>query len=415
MNAAAPSVTAPPLALVTGGAGGIGRAICHRLAAEGFRVAVADLDAGAAGQLAATLGPGHRGIGVDLTDAAAAAALPGRAADDLGGRLALIVNNAGLTDSSGHDLAAMPDAVFDRIVAVNLTAVTRICTRAPDVLAPGGTVVNIASGAAFRPLALRGPYSATKAAVVSLTRALAAPYRAAGLRIGAVAPGFTLTPMVQDLQAAGRLDLARVAATVPLARLGSPSDIADAVSLLSGPAGAALNGQTIVIDGGSGAGQAPVCGTVCGTARGTAPGGATLVLESDGARDGALTATPALAAVITRQGSGQGAGQAFDLGDDAGSVLRRVRDVSRLCAAHPGRTPDFALLILAAAGDPATGAGLGMLARTLALEWAPAGGRVNALIWHGPETAALDPLCAYLTGPRSSYVTGQVIEAGQQG
>ncbi len=399
--APSPCAAAPLRALVTGGTGGIGRAICQRLADDGYRVAVADLDAAGADGFAAALGPGHRGLGVDLTDAAAAAALPRRAADALGGRLALIVNNAGLTDSSGHDLTGMPDAVFDRVTAVNLTAVTRICAQAPQVLQPGGTLVNIASGAAFRPIALRGPYSATKAAVVSLTRVLAAPYRAAGLRIAAVAPGFTLTPMVQALHAAGRLDLGRVAAAIPLGRLGQPADIAEAVALLAGPGGAALTGQTLVIDGGSAAGPAPATGPT----RGEAASGATVLLRDGGADSDALAAAPALAAVID--------GRTLANGITAEAVLRRARDLSRLCAGHPDRTRDFALLFVCAAGDPVAQAGLSMLARTLALEWAPAAARVNTLIWHGPETGALTHLSDYLTGPRSAYVTGQVIEAGQ--
>ncbi len=398
MNTAATDpATAPLRALVTGGTGGIGRAICQRLAAEGHRVVVADLDHGAAEGFATALGPEHAGLGVDLTDSTATAGLPRRAAERVGGALDLIVNNAGLTDSSGHDMTAMPNAIFDRIVAVNLTAVTQICAAAPEVLKPGGTLVNIASGGAFRPLPLRGPYSATKAAVVALTRELAAPWRSAGLRICAVGPGFTLTPMVQALHAAGRLDLESVAASIPLGRLGQPSDIADAVALLIGPAGDALNGQTLVVDGGSAAGNAPMAGP----ARGTERTGTTVVLSHDHADDSAVTATPALAAVIDRRGDAA-----------AEVVLRRARDLSRLCAGHSGRARNFALLFVSSGADLAAQSGLAMLARILALEWAPSGARVNALIWHGPPTEGLTRLCEYLTGPQSAFVTGQRIEGG---
>ncbi|WP_010142346.1 SDR family NAD(P)-dependent oxidoreductase [Oceanicola sp. S124] len=244
------------VALVTGGASGIGRAICTRLAADGYRVALADIDSARAHAAAAELGAGHAAFSIDLTQAAQAQALPGKVCKALGG-LDLVVNNAGMTDSSGRGIACLPEADFARLVQLNLVAVEKICQAALGLLAPGGRIVNLSSGAAYRPLALRGPYSATKAAVTALTAALDAEAAPRGLRVSAVAPGYTLTPLVEDLAAAGRVDLEAVAAGIPLGRIAQPRDIAAAVAFLGSAAGAALGGQTLVVDGGGQLGTAP--------------------------------------------------------------------------------------------------------------------------------------------------------------
>ena len=118
-------------ALVTGGANGIGWAICQALAARGYRVAIADLDLAAAQERAQTLGPDHLALGVDLTDANAASALPGQAAQALG-RLDLVVNNAGMTDTTGKSIATLPEDRFDRLVALNTDVVS--VAVAPDLV-----------------------------------------------------------------------------------------------------------------------------------------------------------------------------------------------------------------------------------------------------------------------------------------
>jgi len=404
----------PGVALVTGGAGGIGWAICQRLAGAGYRVIIADLDADTARQRAADLGTGHAALGVDLTNRQAAAALVARAAEQAGGGLRLVVNNAGMTDSGGHTLCAMPQAAFERIVALNLTAVDHICTAAQEVLKPGGVVINIASGAAWRPLPLRGPYSATKAALVALTEALAPAFAARGLRIAGVAPGYTLTPLVEELHRAGRLDLDAVAAGIPLGRLAVPQDIADAVAFMASDAGVAMAGQVLLVDGGSAQGQAPLTGapehgTQAGPgemvwlgARADATGFVSANLESLG------TITP-LGAVID--------GTQFRGGAAPADVLTSARETARACAAHSARSRDFALVFVSAPGDTpldrAGQAAQAMLARTLALEWARAGLRVNAVAWRGGDDRELAALCRFLAGPEARYITGQTIVAGR--
>lgn len=399
------------VALVTGGAGGIGWAICQRLARAGYRVVIADLNADAARRRAATLGPDHGAIGVDLTDAEAARDLVPQAMRAFGA-LQLVVNNAGMTDTGGHALTGMPDAAFGRIVALNLTAVQEICAQAQQLLRPGGVVINIASGAAWRPLPLRGPYSATKAALVALTEGLAPDFSARGLRIGGVAPGYTLTPLVEDLSRAGRLDLDAVAATIPLGRLALPQDIADAVAFMASGSGAPLAGQTLIVDGGNSQGTA--------SASAMPPRGA---LEGPGALAwlGLTTAASDITAT-TLQGLGAirplGAvidTTAFD-GAPLADILTRARDTAQACATHPARCRDFTLIFVAPPGvTPAGKAGQAaqaMLARTLALEWAGAGMRVNAIEWHGGAQADLVALCRFLAGAEAGYITGQTLIAG---
>lgn len=357
--------------LVTGGASGIGWAICRALAFAGHRVALADIDPQVHDR-ARKLGPHHAALQTDLTEAGEAGALPARAAQALGG-LDVIVNNAGMTDSFGRMLVDLPDAAFDRIVALNLTAVQKVCDAAPSVLARGGRIVNLASGASFRPLALRGPYSATKAGIVALTETLAREFARHGIAVSAVAPGYTLTPLVQALADQGRVDLERVAAAIPLGRLAQPRDIADTVAFAASAEGRVLTGQTVLVDGGGSAGPAP----------------------------GALSPLPGVPRAVV----------APVLSQDAAATLRQMRQVAQDLSGE-----NVALLFVfdaAEGAEQATARAAGqMLARTLALEWAPTGRRVNALTWHGGAGPDRDALCRFLTGPKAGYITGQAITAG---
>ncbi|MCC6000802.1 MAG: SDR family oxidoreductase [Pararhodobacter sp.] len=415
-----PATAGAPFALVTGGAGGIGWAICQRLARAGYRVIIADLDSALAHQRAAPLGAAQAVLAVDLTDAQAAGSLIDRALVLARGRLQLVVNNAGMTDSGGHALCVMPDAAFDQIIALNLTAVERICAAALERLAPGGVVINIASGAAWRPLPLRGPYSATKAALVALTETLAAPFAAHGLRIGAVAPGYTLTPLVEELARAGRVDLGAVAAGIPLGRLARPEDIAHAVAFMASSEGAVLDGRTLPVDGGISQGQAAPATAAPAPGRHEAPGTVAWLGHPPAKPDAlalsslsALKGIRPLAAVVDAGVPESDASPA--------SMLARAREIARACAAHPARCRDFSLTFVIRTGtkpaERAAQAGQAMLARTLALEWAGAGMRVNALNWREDnrkrDGMGLEELCSFLCSPEAGYITGQTIDAGQ--
>lgn len=408
----------PRRALVTGGASGIGWAICQTLAARGYQIVLADIDAQASAKQVAALGPGHHALSVDLCAPDAATNLPDRAAQMLGG-LDVIVNNAGMTDSSGKPLTDLPEATFNQLVALNLTAVSEICAAAPQVLGPGACIVNLASGASYRPLALRGPYSATKAGVTALTEVLARDYAPFGIAVSAIAPGYTLTPLVQKLADEGRVNLDAVSASIPLGRIALPEDIASVAAFCAGAGGFALSSETLVVDGGGlmgppTAGTAPSAGTrstgvvaVLGATDGlktTLPEGFTTV-----ASIGEIAALPALAGVID-------IAPVKDV-QNATDLLAHTRAVALACAANTSRTDAFALLFAHMQDDSVRGAAAcaarAMLARTLALEWAAAGLRVNALTWRGDLKNQFLALAGFLTGPEAGFITGQVIQGGK--
>ncbi len=232
-------------ALVTGAGQGLGRALTHRLAQEGYRVYALDLDAAAAARTAGAVGGVP--IGCDVTDAAAleraAAGVP---------QLDVLINNAGiyrhgsLTESPAQDIAD--------VLAVNLSGVLN-CVRAftPALKARGGAIVSLSSVAAVTSSPEFGIYPATKAAVESMTRQLALELGPFGIRVNAVGPGFIRTEGTDASYRDGAAD--RRAATVPLRRLGTPDDIADVISFLCGPRSSYVSGQVIYIDGGLSAGR----------------------------------------------------------------------------------------------------------------------------------------------------------------
>jgi len=182
-----------PVALVTGGAGGIGAAVAAALAARGHRVVVADLDAEAAEAVAEKIG--GLGIGVDVADPAGPAAAVARALDAYG-RLDVVALNAGI--GSGLAGADFDLAAYRRIVGVNLDGVVLGVAAALPALraADGGSIVATASLAGLVPMPADPLYTLTKAAVVGYVRALAEPLAADGVRVNALCPGFTDTAIL---------------------------------------------------------------------------------------------------------------------------------------------------------------------------------------------------------------------------
>jgi NAD(P)-dependent dehydrogenase (short-subunit alcohol dehydrogenase family) len=183
-----------PVALVTGGAGGIGRAVCRRLAGRGFRVVVADLDPAAAGAAAADVGGVP--VGVDVSDPAGGTAAVDAALTAYG-RLDVVALNAGV--SSGQTGADAVDlAAYRRIVGVNMDGVVfGIDAALPALRASGGgSIVVTASLAGLVPMPSDPLYTLTKTAVVGYVRALAEPLAADRVRINALCPGFTDTTIL---------------------------------------------------------------------------------------------------------------------------------------------------------------------------------------------------------------------------
>jgi NAD(P)-dependent dehydrogenase (short-subunit alcohol dehydrogenase family) len=234
-------------AFVTGGASGIGAATSRRMAAEGARVAVVDIDEARATEVAESI----NGIayGVDVTDYAALERAATEANDHFDG-LTLLFNNAG-----AGGMAAIHDYALDewqRIITLNLTGVFHgFKAVAPLIVrSGGGAIVSTASISGTRPAAGEAPYAAAKAAVAALTATAALEY-APTVRVNAVSPGMIATPMTTlllETRGLGRAE--HMVAKTPLARVGTPDDIASVVVFLCSDLARFVTGQNIVIDGG---------------------------------------------------------------------------------------------------------------------------------------------------------------------
>ncbi len=242
------------VAVVTGAAGGIGMAIAQRFASEGVNVVVSDVreDAAvaAAGSLDDSADAAVLGLGVDVTDSSSVAALV-RSVVDRFGRVDHLVNCAGMSLSSPS--AEHPDSDWRRVVDLNLSGTFYMCREfAAELFKTRGTVVNISSIAGFavtRP-EIHAGYDATKAGVAALSRTLGVEWAAQGVRVNAVAPGYTNTELLKVVGADSPETMATWIAQTPQRRLMEPTDIAEVVVFLSSPASAAITAQTIVADGG---------------------------------------------------------------------------------------------------------------------------------------------------------------------
>jgi 3-oxoacyl-[acyl-carrier protein] reductase len=238
------------VALVTGASRGIGRAVAVRLAAEGAAVAVAYGSSEALAREVAEEAAGHGVatalLGADLGDAAAAGALVARAAEALG-RVDVLVNNAGLTRDQ---LAVrMSDEDWSQVLAVDLTAAFSLCRAALRGMLRGrwGRIVNVSSVAGVAGNPGQANYSAAKAGLIGLTKALAKEVGGRGITVNAVAPGFVETDMTAALPAAV---IERALAVVPAGRLGTAAEVAAAVAFLASPDAAYVNGHVLHVDGG---------------------------------------------------------------------------------------------------------------------------------------------------------------------
>ncbi len=246
------------VAIVTGAAHGLGRAIAEQLAADGADIVVADIlgdDAAAvAGSLAAS-GRKAVAVTVDIADERQVDSMVAGAIAEFG-RIDILVNNAGIARQRSPVLE-MAAEEWDRVVAVNLGG-TFLCSRAVgrEMVAAGrgGRIVNISSTAGASARVNAAAYCASKAGILQFTRALALELGPHDITVNAVGPGMTLTGSEARLAPSPAYQEAFVA-QVPLGRAGQSSDIAQAVAFLVSPAAAYVSGQAIFVDGGYSAGK----------------------------------------------------------------------------------------------------------------------------------------------------------------
>jgi len=237
-------------AVVTGGSRGIGRAICLRLAEQGADVVFSyrGNETAAAATAAAIEGLGRRAIAFqgDVTDPLAADTLV-KAALEAFGKVDILVNNAGITRDDlimRMDLDAWRSVLETNLFGAFYT--TKAVTR-PMLKARGGRIVNITSVSGQAGQTGQANYSAAKAGLIGLTKATARELASRGITANAVAPGFVLTELTQDLPDALKDEIIK---RTPLARFGTPEEIATAVAFLASDDAAYITGQVLAVDGG---------------------------------------------------------------------------------------------------------------------------------------------------------------------
>ncbi len=237
------------VALVTGGAQGIGRSIALVLAREGARIAVSDINLEKAQETRREVeGLGREAveIGGNVAQAADAEAMVQKTVEKFG-RLDILVNNAGITRD--QILLRMKEEDWDLVLAVNLKGVFLLTKAAlrPFLKQKAGKVVNIASISGVMGNAGQSNYSASKAGVLGFTRSVAREYASRNIQVNAIAPGFIDTAMSQAIPQKERDLLIK---QIPMERLGKPEDIAEAVLFLSSPAADYITGQVLNVNGG---------------------------------------------------------------------------------------------------------------------------------------------------------------------
>lgn len=230
-------------ALVIGGASGIGWAVVNGLAAEGCRVTIADLNADGAAARAAELGPPHAGAGVDVTDEDTVAALFDRT-----GPLDVVVNTAGIGGVGRITELALEQ--FRAVVDVCLIGAFIVIKHAGRHLRDGGSLVSLTSLNARLAAPGMSAYCAAKAGLAMLTEVAALELAARRIRVNAVSPGFVETPLTEGVKLVpGALE--EYIENTPLGRVGTPTDVADAVLFLCSQKASWMTGEVLDLNGGA--------------------------------------------------------------------------------------------------------------------------------------------------------------------
>jgi NAD(P)-dependent dehydrogenase (short-subunit alcohol dehydrogenase family) len=243
------------VALVTGAARGIGRAIADTFAANGAHVVYTDVDAAGA-EDAAKASLGGKAMLLDVTDAAQAEAVVGAIVQEYG-RLDVVVNNAGVNTLAHRvPIDQFPDTEWQRILRVDLDGVFHVSKAAARAMIARGSgrIINIASIAGLVPLRLQCAFVAAKAGVVNLTKAMALELGPRGVLVNAIAPGSILTDGTRQLfygdDGLFKDSVRQMLAHVPLGRPGTPEEVAHAALYLADPECTYVNGHVLTVDGG---------------------------------------------------------------------------------------------------------------------------------------------------------------------
>ena len=240
------------IAIVTGAAGGFGEGIARLFVAEGARVLIADLDEGKARKLADELGPSARAVACDVSkaadvNAAVAACVKAFGVPDI------VVNNAGTTHRN-QSMLEVDEATFDRVFAVNVKSIYHMTQAVVPLMRKrkSGSIINIGSTAGIRPRPGLAWYNASKGAVNLLSKSMAAELGPDNIRVNAICPVMGATGMIE--QFLGTADTpearARIVAGIPLGRMSTPEDVAQATLYLASDASNFITGVEWPVDGG---------------------------------------------------------------------------------------------------------------------------------------------------------------------
>ena len=235
------------VAVVTGGASGMGLAIARRFARAGHGVAIVDLQPEGVQRVAKELGV--LGLVADVGDSAGVTAAIAAVRAELGS-ISILVTSAGI--DAEEPLTAITDENWDRVIRVNLTG-TFYCIRTvvPDMVAQRwGRIVTISSSSAQSGAPNRPHYVASKGGVIALTKALAIDLARHGITVNTIPPSIIDTPMARHAEAEGRMNIAAVAKLTPVGRVGTPEDIASACEYLCSEDAGFITGQQIGVNGG---------------------------------------------------------------------------------------------------------------------------------------------------------------------
>lgn len=236
------------VSIVTGAAGGIGRALVEILVSQGDLVIAVDQPGPGIDDLGRALGSPHVAIGCDLSQKSQIDALFAQIDKGFAG-IGALFNNAAV----GPTMAPTVETGFENFrmtLDVNLTAPFLLSREAARRMKAGGVIVNTASLAGVLGNPRRNAYAASKAGLISLTKSLACEWASRGIRVNAVAPGYVRTPMVAELERLGKADLAAVRRRVPLGRMGRPDEIAQALCFLASDSARYITGSVLSVDGG---------------------------------------------------------------------------------------------------------------------------------------------------------------------
>jgi 2-hydroxycyclohexanecarboxyl-CoA dehydrogenase len=243
-----------PTAVITGGASGMGRSICHHLASRASAVAVVDLNGEAAEQVARELrGDGARAVAcqADVSDRVEVDRAMRTARSELG-PVAILVTSAGVAKFEPFGEITLES--WNRVLEINLTG-TFHCIQAalPDMLeVKWGRVVMISSSSAQRGAPRMAHYASSKAGIIALTKTLALEYASSGITVNNIAPSSIDTPMVHEWQASGAIGPTEsMARNIPVGRVGTGDDIAAACTFLCSAEAGYITGQTVSVNGGS--------------------------------------------------------------------------------------------------------------------------------------------------------------------